>query len=213
MALPDTLHITSGMDSRSWTAQTMSFEYLSQTSPTWGNLIPSPSYNGLEFADQVTQILPNNPASWSASPAVFSLQPDKMTSSLVTKLNPWHTRQSSVTLSFDQAPCGGVVTKNVLLNQTNYAISGRIPSSNNNTTDEEDILNMITIRNTNLNGTVKVLSNVRWQAFVEALGGNVSEVLSNYTQTPQGINLRSGNIFHLQRSLRCSRQPFQICKG
>ena len=194
MALPDTLHIPSGMDSRSWTAQTMSFEYLSQTSPTWGNLVSSPSYNGLEFADQSTQILPNNPASWSGRPAVFSIQPNKMTSSQVTKLKPWHTRQSSVTLSFDQAPCGGIITKNVLLNQTNYAISGRIPTSNNNTTDEEDILNMITIRNTNLNGTVKVLSNVRWQAFVQPLGGNVSEVLSNYTQTPQGINLSDGNF-------------------
>lgn len=193
-SLPDTLYIPSGMDNRAWVPQTMSFEYSSKTSsPTWGNLAPVPTYNGLEFTNQSTQILPNNPPSWSASPAVFSIQPNMMTSSLVTKLNPWHTRQSSVTLFFDQTPCAGITTKNVLLNQTNYAISGRVPTSSNNTTNEEDILSMITIKNPNINGTVKVLSNVRWQATIDPSGGNISQVLNNYTQTPQGINLSNGN--------------------
>ena len=192
-SLPDVLHIPSGADKRLWESVTMSFNYSSSIPPSWSNLLAAPSYNGLVFTNPTLQISPM-PSVWSSNPAIFSIKADKMTAPLISKMNPWATRQSSVTISLGANACGPGVSKTVSLNQTNYAISGREPDSNNASLDEEDILSMITIRNTNPN-QIKILSNTRWQAYTEATGGNISDVLSSYTQTPQG-NVRSDGGFN-----------------
>ncbi|MFT3993223.1 MAG: FISUMP domain-containing protein [Dysgonomonas sp.] len=181
-SLPDTLHIASGMDKRVWEAVTMSFDYSSSQVPSWSNLLAIGGYNGLSFTNQATQISPY-PAIWTNSPAVFSVRADKITS--LTKMKPWATRQSSVTISLGADTCGPEISKTVLLNQTNYAISGRGFTSSNTSTDENDLISMITIRDANPQ-QIKVLSNTRWQASIEPTGGNVSDVLSNYTQAIQG---------------------------
>lgn len=190
--LPDTLHIPSGADKRAWIPVTMSFDYNSSASPIWSNLQATPPFDGLVFADQTAQISPY-PALWSASPAIFSVKADMMTSPLITKMHPWATRQSSVMISSGASACGSGTTKTVLLNQTNYAISGRLPDSANNSTDENDIASMITIRDANPK-TMKVLSNTRWQASVQPTGGSISEVLSGYTEILQGQLLSDGNF-------------------
>lgn len=191
-SLPDTLHVPSGADKRPWSPATMSFDYSSSISPTWSNLQATPPLDGLVFADQTTQVSPY-PALWSASPAIFSVKADMMASPLITKMHPWATRQSAVTISLGASACASETTKTVLLNQTNYAISGRLPASDDNSADESDIASMITIRN-NDTRTIKVFSNTRWQATVQPRGGTVSEVLSDYTETPQGQFLSDGNF-------------------
>lgn len=191
-SLPDVLHIPSGADKRLWEAVTMSFNYSSSISPSWGNLLASPSYNGLVFTNPTLQISPM-PSVWSANPAIFSIKADRMTAPLISKMNPWAARQSSVTIALGADACSSGVSKTVRLNQTNYAISGREPDSSNTSTDEEDILSMITIRDTNPN-QIKILTNTRWQAYAEATGGNISDVLSSYTQTPQGSVLSDGGF-------------------
>lgn len=213
--LPDTLHIPSGADKRPWDPATTSFDYSSSTSPIWSNLQETPPYNGLVFANQATQVSPF-PAFWSVSPAIFSVKADIMTSPLITKMNPWATRQSSVTISLGADACSPGISKTVLLNQTNYAITGREPGSADPSTDEEDILNIITISDAKPNGTVDVLSNVRWQAFANTEGGTVAEVLNNYTQTPQGTNLSNGShatgTFAYNGALGTSGSQFKYVK-
>ncbi len=191
-SLPDTLHIASGMDKRTWEPSIMSFNYSSSQSPAWSNFSAIAGYNGLTFTDPATQISPY-PSIWNNSPAIFSVKADKMVSPIVTKMNPWATRQSSVTISLGADDCSSGTSKKVLLNQTNYAISAREFTSSNTSTDENDLISMITIRDA-IPRQIKVLSNTRWQASIEPTGGNLSDVLSNCTRSAQGQTRSDGGF-------------------
>ncbi|NDV68968.1 FISUMP domain-containing protein [Dysgonomonas sp. 25] len=148
----DTLHIPSGMDARTSAAQTLNFTWDRGTHAAWSSLTSSIG-GGLQFTQAYTHI---TPTSWTTSPSALSVYPDDMTSALVTIYNPWRTRESKVTFAIYSEECPPV-TKELVLNQTNYAlwVNGSatptwIPY---------------------LSGTIPVRGNATWQASIVSVSG------------------------------------------
>ena len=169
----DTLHILSGMDARGSSPAALTFQWIGE-SPMFG--MPTSAATGsisgpIEFTS-LRGLTPSS-GSWESSPATLSVWANDMTTSLVTPSSPWKTRQSLLNLIIKGNDCGPTYSKQLYLNQTNYAmIAGSAASP---VTD-------VKLKNTD-GGQIKILSNVPWIAYTVANSSDwsVTKVLSSYT--------------------------------
>lgn len=168
----DTLHIPSGMDARQPMKQILTFGW-GGSSPTF--TAPQPELSGSISGGLVfthpREWLPKS-GTWTSSPAELSIWADDMTNATIST-NMWTTRQSKIVFNIPANDCGPALPhKNLLLNQTNYAI---IAGSANNPVKQ------IILNNTTTDD-VEILSNVPWQANAIADGEwNINDILQKYT--------------------------------
>lgn len=169
----DTLHIPSGMDKRVSVAQVLNFEW-DGTSPTFTqpqSASTGSMSGGLVFTSP-RGVSPSS-GNWQTSPADLSVWADDMTDAIVTATDPWVTRQSKLAINLPENSCGPATVKNLILNQTNYAII--VGSTSNPTTD-------INLRDAE-QGSLMVYSNTPWMVSAKANGSTwtIDDVLSRYT--------------------------------
>lgn len=168
----DTLHIPSGMDARESLSKKMTFAW-EGVPPIFTD--PQSAINGSSISEGLKFTSPRGwlPTSntWAASPATLSVWADDMLDATITS-NPWATRQSKILIEIPKNECGDAFTKELYLNQTNYAIRAG---------SEVNPIRQIFIRDTK-QIDLKVLANVPWQAFAETEEGiDMSDILESYS--------------------------------
>ncbi|NDV69486.1 hypothetical protein D0T66_11325 [Dysgonomonas sp. 25] len=171
----DTLHLPSGMDARTSAASTLPFTWDAATHVDWSTRVNTIG-GGLLFSQAYAHMTPAS-QTWATSPSVLSVYPDDMTSALVTPANPWRTRESKTTITAYSVDCPPT-TKELVLNQTNYAL--KVNNSFNNTA----------FIYTGIAGTenINVQGNAAWKT-------TITQTLSGAAVVPAtgGKNLRNNN--------------------
>lgn len=169
----DTLHLPSGKDARVSGPVPLTFEW-SGTSPMFE--MPTSAATG-NISGPIALTLPGGltpqSGSWTSSPATLTVRADDMTNSLVTATSPWKTLQSKLNLIIPGNECGETYSKQILLNQTNYAmIAGSATSP----------VTSVILRNAD-EAQIPILSNVPWKAEVTSNSPEwaINKVLDDYT--------------------------------
>lgn len=187
---PDTIHIASGLDKRGASIPAIEFNAGWAPATAVAALTATNAYssNGAMFS---TTPWSNGINSLTSSPhASESLLVENMSTISGITNTPWKTRQWRLKYDIPGNECNDnqAVTKELILNQTNYAISVGTSSASQSPSPSSISLYSTAAR------TIYLYSNVVWEANATPESGATITDLFNMSGTNTELNIRKGTI-------------------